>query len=222
MNDWMNRIRRLLFDEDSGGGTGGTEGTENPPVSEDKPEETKPDEDKNLLALEDKEAGDGKDGNQITLESLKAPEGREWDAETSGAFLSILNDSKLSKAELAQKLVDMHSAQLDRMNASIDADIKKTSEDWKAASLKDKEYGGEAFEANIRHINAGRDKLATPEAVDILKAYGLDNHPDIVRMFYRAGKLVAEDAGTTTGTVNEAKTSVDPLVEMYRKSLEGE
>jgi hypothetical protein len=215
-----------MLDADAGGGSGGSPDEAAKTVEPEKTEETGKtgEEGKGLLDL-----GEGKTGEEgkvnaetpVTLESLKAPEGREWDAEASGAFLSLLNDPKIGKAELAQKLVDMHAAELARAEAAIDGDIKKTQAEWKAKALADKEYGGEAFESNIRHINAGRDKLATPEAVEILKAYGLDSHPDIVRMFYRAGKLVSEDGGSTANEAGKTAPKEDSLVEMYRKSLEG-
>jgi hypothetical protein len=223
MND---ALMRLLLDADAGGGSGGSPGE--PPKAEgpEKAEGTGKtgEEGKGLLDLGEGETGeDGKANAEtpVTLESLKAPEGREWDAEASGAFLSLLNDPKIGKAELAQKLVDMHAAELARAEAAVAREEESIKAEWKAKALSDKEYGGEAFESNIRHINAGRDKLATPGAVEILKANGLDSHPDIVRMFYRAGKLVSEDGGSKVTEAGKTAPKEDSLVEMYRKSLEG-
>jgi hypothetical protein len=164
----------------------------------------------------------------LTIESLKAPEGQTWDAEAAKPFLDLLNRKGIDK-ETAQGLVDMYAAKIAESAKANEASLAETDKllkaqeaEWRNAALKDKEYGGDSFEGNIRFINAGRDKLSTPGAVETLKLYGLDNHPDIVRMFYRAGKLLGEDSGkggkTETG---QSPAPGEGLYQTMKKSLEG-
>ena len=164
-------------------------------------------------------------------EELKVPEGYEWDSELGTPFLEIFGDSKLTAKERAQKVIDMIPAFQDKFFASVkaanDAELKKLDDEeaarkaeWKKAALADKEYGGEAFAANKRIIDAGRDKLATPGAMEVVNRFGLGNHPEILRMFYRAGKLLSEDGfGKGAGERGSGKLKGEGLVEMYAKSL---
>ena len=159
-----------------------------------------------------KEEGKGEEKNgdkgaeAVTAEALKIPEGREYDQELGDSFLSVINNADLSRGELAQKLLDMYVQQQDKLFSALSESEKATSEFLKKqeqgyleSSKSDPEFGGAGFEANLNVIRAGRDRLATPGAVEILQNLGIHNHPDIVRMFYRAGLLVSEDKSIGSG-----------------------
>ena len=158
----------------------------------------------------EEEKGEGKKEDKgaeaVTAEALKLPEGREYDQELGDSFLSVINNADLSRGELAQKLLDMYSQQQDKLFTALLESEKATSEflkkqelDFLESSKKDPEFGGAGFDANLNVIRAGRDRLATPGAVEILQNLGIHNHPDIVRMFYRAGLLVSEDKSIGSG-----------------------
>ena len=59
--------------------------------------------------------------------------------------------------------------------------------------------------------------MATPEAVKLMQAYNLNTHPEIVRMFYRAGLLSSEDKSAVAGNGNN-KTS-DMAMAIFGESL---
>ena len=177
-----------------------------------------------------KEEGKGEEKNgdkgaeAVTAEALKIPEGREYDQELGDSFLSVINNSELSRGELAQKLLDMYVQQQDKMFTALSESEKATNEFLKKqeqgyleSSKSDPEFGGAGFEANLNVIRAGRDRLATPGAVEILQNLGIHNHPDIVRMFYRAGLLVSEDKSIGSGG-NRVK-SVSPAEAIFGDSL---
>jgi hypothetical protein len=160
----------------------------------------------------DGQPGDGQPGEAapIAPTDLKVPEGCEWDEELGNPFLEALSDAKLSPKERAQKVIDMIPAFQEKFFASMKAayeaehkkildDAAKAEAEWKKASLADPEFGGEMFMANKRIINAGRDKLATPGARKLMEDLKIGDHPEILRMFYRAGKLLGED-GTGQGS----------------------
>lgn len=165
----------------------------------------------------------------VTAEDLKIPEGFQYDKESGDAFLGIVNDPGLSRQELVQKLVDMHAAQMGKMLEGLqaadaeamkkfEADVAKEKEEWLGKCRTDPEYGGAAWEANDAVIDRGCKQLATPEAVALLQRYNLNTHPEIVRMFYRAGKLVGEDK---SGGGAPGGGKIDPAEAIFGESLRG-
>ena len=148
----------------------------------------------------------------VALDQLTLPEveGLERDEELGKSFLDIVNDEKLTRAELAQKLVDMYVAQQGGMLEAMRAAEKAAAEKWKQedaaeqaawvkASKEDSEFGGAKFEANMAVVAAGRDKVASPELTEIFETLGMGNHPEVLRMYYRAGKLTQEDRSAGAG-----------------------
>lgn len=165
----------------------------------------------------------------VTAEDLKIPEGFQYDKESGDAFLGIVNDPGLSRQELVQKLVDMHAAQMGKMLEGLraadaesmkkyEADVEKEKAEWFKKCQADPEYGGAAWEANDAVIDRGCKQLATPEAVALLQRYNLNTHPEIVRMFYRAGKLVGEDK---SGGGAGGGGKIDPAEAIFGESLRG-
>ena len=64
--------------------------------------------------------------------------------------------------------------------------------------------------------------MATPEAVKLMQAYNLNTHPEIVRMFYRAGLLAGEDKsgaerGGNTKPYDQAMTIFGESLKEYHK-----
>ena len=165
----------------------------------------------------------------LTAEDLKIPEGFQYDKEAGDAFLGIVNDAGLSRRELVQKLVDMHGAQMGKMLQGLqaadaegmrkfEADMAKEKAAWMDQCKADPEYGGAAWEANDAVIDRGCKQLATPEAIALLQRYNLNTHPEIVRMFYRAGKLAGEDK---SGSGAGGGGKIDPAEAIFGESLRG-
>jgi hypothetical protein len=57
----------------------------------------------------------------------------------------------------------------------------------------DKELGGTALDGNIRLAQSALTKFGTPELRAALDTTGMGNHPEVVRVFTRIGKAMAED-----------------------------
>lgn len=164
----------------------------------------------------------------LKIEDIAIPEGAEYDAELGKSFIELLNDEKLSRKELAQKLFDMYQSQsaklLDGLKAAetekakkFTADMAAEKAEWIKQCQADKEYGGQKWESSQAVINRGCEHLATPEAVKLMQAYNLNTHPEIVRMFYRAGLLAGEDKSAVAGSGN-AKPN-DPAMAIFGESL---
>ncbi len=164
----------------------------------------------------------------LKAEDITIPDGAEYDEELGKNFLDILNDEKLSRKDLAQKLFDLYQSQsmkfLEGMKAAdkervkkYEAELLQEKADWIKQCEADKEYGGQKWEASQAVINRGCEHLATPEAVKLMQAYNLNTHPEIVRMFYRAGQLAGEDKSQTAG--NGSGKPTDPAMAIFGESL---
>ncbi|MBR0232591.1 MAG: hypothetical protein IJQ47_00905 [Synergistaceae bacterium] len=163
----------------------------------------------------------------LTAEDIKIPEGFEYDKTIGESFLGILNEAKISK-DTAQKLFDLYQSQNIKMLEALKAaeeeknkkylsDIAAEKAEWQKQCQSDKEYGGQNWEAAQAIIDRGCKQLATPEAVKLMQAYNLNFHPEIVRMFYRAGKLTGEDNSQILG--NGAGKTIDPAMAIFGESL---
>ena len=196
------------------------------PALFDEPEEPGQDDPKPDGETEDGE-GEETETKPLTKDDISVPEGFSYDEELGKSFLDIVNDEKLSRKELADKLVGMYSIQQTRMLSALaeadkakteqfEADMKREKEEWMKQCQADEEYGGQKWEAAQAVIDRGCKQVATPGAIDLMQKYNLNTHPEIVRMFYRAGKLAGEDRG---GGSASSGGKMDPAEAIFGESL---
>ncbi len=161
----------------------------------------------------------------LSADDIKLPEGYEYDKELGTSFLEILNEAKVGK-ETAQKLFDLYQSQnmkmLEGLKAADKERVKKFEEDLKAEKAEwlkqceaDKEYGGQKWEASQAVID--RAARTFDGAVKVMQAYNLHTHPEIVRMFYRAGQLMKEDKSQIQG--GSSGKGTDPAMAIFGESL---
>lgn len=110
-------------------------------------EEAKPGDEKETEAADpDKKEDDSK--GEVNLESLREhlPEGFELDAERATPFMEALNDDKLSRTELAQKLTGLYAEEVRHISETIAADNQRSfiamTKEWREETLK--EFGTKA------------------------------------------------------------------------------
>jgi hypothetical protein len=78
--------------------------------------------------------------------------------------------------------------------------VKQQAAQWSAAVQADKELGGEQLAENLAVARKALNTLGSPQLLQLLDKSGLGNHPDLVRAFFRAGRMMAEDAVLPGGT----------------------
>ena len=167
-------------------------------------------------------------GEIFKSEEIRLPEGEKYDAELGRSFAEILNDGNLSRKELGQKLFDLYHSQSVKMLEGLkaaeaervkafEAEIAQEKAEWLKQCKADTEYGGQNWEGSQTVIDRGCKLLATPEAVSLMQRYNLNTHPEIVRMFYRAGKLAGEDKSQVAG--NGSGKTADPAEAIFGESL---
>lgn len=120
-------------------------------------------------------------GAPETYQPFTVPEGLPVDSEQMAAFSALAKELNLSQ-EAAQKLVSM---QAQHMVATRDG--------WYAASQADAEFGGQNLKANLETAMRAVDAFGTPELKRLLVDTGLGDHPEVIRMFFRAGRALAPD-----------------------------
>lgn len=136
------------------------------------------------------------------------PEGHVLDEGVIGKFSDVARELNLSQ-DKAQKVLDvMAPAIAERQQAALQA---MTSE-WAESARADKEFGGEKLSENLAVAKTALDKFATPEFTKLLNDTGLGNHPEVLRVFYRAGKAISADA-VVTG--KSAPSPADRLSALY-------
>lgn len=76
---------------------------------------------------------------------------------------------------------------------SADQDVRERDQAWAQATKADPEIGQQNLERSLAFARYALDRFGDPELYGYLDDSGLGNHPEIIRMFKRAGE--AADAG---------------------------
>jgi hypothetical protein len=117
-----------------------------------------------------------------------APEGVVLDTKAVEQFEPIARELNLTNDQ-ANKLVALQ-ASIVKQQQEVWAQQRQT---WESAVKTDKELGGTALDGNIRLAQSALTKFGTPELRAALDTTGMGNHPELVRVFTRIGKAMAED-----------------------------
>lgn len=146
--------------------------------------------------------GEGKDGEAAVGEyqDFKLPEGAQIDDVIMGDFKAFGQANKLTQDQM-QGLLDLQG----KLNQRMVEAAKETRAQWRKDAESDKEFGGAKLEASKATIAAARDNLASQAFVDLMDQFGLSDHPEVLRHFYKLGLKISED--NTAG--NGGKTSTE-------------
>ena len=158
---------------------------------------------------------------------FSVPEGFEINPELLGEFKTTLAGMQLSQ-EQAQLLTDLgvkqaqsllgRAAELSHQQQTALAEafrvgegsvkaaeyqqpefIKAQTDAWIAAVKADKELGGDRLAENLATAKKALNALGSPQLQELLDKSGLGSHPDLIRAFYKAGKMIAEDGVVMAG-----------------------
>lgn len=120
---------------------------------------------------------------------FKAEEGQAFDDQVIGAFSEVAKELNLSQ-DAAQKVLDKMAPVIASRQAE---QISAAQAAWTESAKTDKEYGGEKLTENLAVAKQALDQFGTPELRTLLNESGLGNHPEVIRVFYRAGKAISQD-----------------------------
>lgn len=148
------------------------------------------------------------------------PEGMQLDAEFAGKVDPILRELNLTNEQankLASAFAEHRASETQRQHDAYAQQI----ETWGKEAQDDKEYGGAAFEENVKLAQKAIGAFGTPELKALLNprdenenpnGLGLGNHPELIRVFVRIGKAIGEDGGVDG---NRSATPRDPASRLF-------
>jgi hypothetical protein len=154
---------------------------------------------------------DGKPTGAPEKYELKAPDGVALDEAALTEFEPVARELNLSN-EQAQKIADLYSKQMAEQSNRQAEQWKQTTANWVGDIKADKEIGGQNFETSVRHAQAALNKFGSPELKAQMDATGMGNHPELVRVFARIGKAMAEDTFIQSG---KDGVVADPAKKMF-------
>jgi len=117
--------------------------------------------------------------------------------EQSTQLVDIFNDDKLSAADRASKLMDLHASTLKAFAEQTVQEIQAQQTKWEDEIKADPTIGGDKLPSNLIKVSKFLDAMGTPELREALDATGAGSHPAIVRFFIKMASEHAE--GTPAG-----------------------
>jgi len=148
---------------------------------------------------------------------VKLPEGFTVNETQSKEFTDIVNDHSLSRAQMAQKLVDLQAKSITELTTALSekgkTDWDKVQTDWRKQCQQDPVIGGDKLPATEAAIGRLLDTFGDREARAAFDLTGAGNHPAIVRMLTKIGAKLNEPAPPPPP--NPGNTEADAARKMF-------
>ncbi len=146
------------------------------------------------------DAGKGKaaDAAAADYADFSLPEGQTLDAELITEFKTLAKSKSLSQED-AQSVVNLGAKMAQKWDAAAQSRFETVRTEWKNQAKADKEIGGQSFDANLGVAKQAIEKFGGKALSDFLDKSGLGDHPEMVRAFFRVGKLITEDGHVGAG-----------------------
>lgn len=141
---------------------------------------------------------------------LKLPEGSHLDPGAVERIVSFAKEQGLSK-EQAQGLLNREDAAVAAYVTGEKEGYVKEQKAWMDSLKADKEIGGVAFDESVALAKRAVDTFGTDAFKKALNETGLGNHPELVRVFARIGRNMADDKIVRPGSVPAAKKSPEQV-----------
>ena len=133
---------------------------------------------------------------------LKAPEGSLIDGAYLDKIASFAKEQGLSQDQ-AQKLVERDHQAIAQHQAMV--------QQWKADVLADPELGGDNAKEKVELAHRAFKHFASEKFAQELEQSGYGNHPELVRAFYKVGKMMGEDKFVVPNAQNGARRTMEEV-----------
>jgi hypothetical protein len=130
----------------------------------------------------------------VEYKDFTLPEGAQIDDVIMGEFKQFGQDNKLTQEQM-QGVLNLQQ----KLNERTVEMVKATREGWRQEAKNDKEFGGAKFDQSMVAVAKARDAFAAQPLIELFDNYGLSDHPEVLRHFYKLGQKISEDSATTTG-----------------------
>ena len=142
---------------------------------------------------------------------FKFEEGLEVDAPLVEKFTPLAKELKLNNAG-AQKLVDFYTEVRKEFGEKMQKDWDTLTEGWANSAKTDAEIGGDKWTGSLKDAKLALDKLGTPKLMEDLETTKMGNHPEVIRLLTKVGRLLADDKLHHGGPNGGAKPSTADLL----------
>jgi len=131
------------------------------------------------------------------------PEGQAFDRDVLGVFEAVAKKHDLSQ-EAAQSVLNELAPALASKHARL---VDEARVLWADEAKADKEFGGDKFNENMATYAKTVKEFASDGLQGLLKESGLDNHPEVIRLFLKVGKAISEDRMVSGGGASQTHTA---------------
>jgi len=127
------------------------------------------------------------------------PEGMTIETEIMSELQTFASENKLTSAE-AQKIADMGVKLVNKQLEMRETQFGEIKKGWLESAKADKEIGADVNKGKESLAARAFNTIATPEMKDLVDHYGIGDHPEMLRMFYRLSSLMGDDGMQIPGT----------------------
>lgn len=134
----------------------------------------------------------GQTGQDADYGGLTVPEGYAIDQAAMAELTPLLTEAKATP-ETAQKFIDMHVAQLEKMRANAIKEEQETVRAWEEALKNDPDIGGAKLDENLALGKKVLLKYGSPELTEALETFHLGSYTPFVKFVVALAKEVRPD-----------------------------
>jgi hypothetical protein len=154
----------------------------------------------------------------LDIKALKLPEGFQADEKALGDFATLLQDSKLSPQERAQKLFDMHQQTLKSAAEGPIRFWEETQQKWQSEVAANKEFGSGDVKSPLKpevvsQVAKVIDQFGGDDLRQALYFTGAGNNPAVIKAFVNIAKQLTE--GRHVGGIGPAAPPKSAAEIMY-------
>ena len=124
--------------------------------------------------------------------SIKLPEGIELDQEGFEELEPLLKKARVSE-DVAQELVDLYIKRVEASQNAAKAMMGNVVRQWQEQVKADPEIGGGKLQESLGLSAKVLSKFGSKAAIDVLNDSGLGNHPEVIRMLAKIGRVISQD-----------------------------
>jgi len=147
---------------------------------------------------------------------LKMPEGSQLSQKRIDEVSAYAKEKGLSN-EQAQEILNRESDAVSGFFESQRAELLAKSEGWISEIKADKEFGGENFNQTIEYAKRSIKQFGDPELERVFDETGVGNHPLIVKMHAKIGRLMADDKMVSSHAGSSEERREDLLYPTMKK-----
>jgi hypothetical protein len=146
----------------------------------------------------DGEAGKTGDQTQAVPEKydFTMPEGVTLDSALVEKVSPVLRDLKLTN-EQANKLASVFAEHRAAETKAAEEAYAQQVTTWADQARTDKDFGGNAFDENVKTAQKAVAAFGSPELKALLNETGYGSHPELLKFCLRVGKAISEDGHVT-------------------------